>query len=731
MKKIFLSVFTALALTGVQAQDYLDDIMFQTFGWDEYAQTRVSNEGGLYEYYNTRAGNLKANGFDMLWLPPASVSTGGVGYFPTELFNFSQTSWGSEAQLRKMLTTMNGYGINPIADVVANHRSGTTGWTDFTNPVWGCDAIVSNDDAATDPANTGCKPTGAPDTGEGFPGSRDMDHTNLTVQNGYKEFLSRLKGLGFKGWRWDVAKGFGTQYFKDYIATSQPYYSVGEYWDGSVDALKNWTSATSTAGVANSGAFDFSLYYTLSRIIQTYGSQTASNQYSNLNWDGNMAGLAGQFGYADKAVTFVDNHDTFVHDSSYQGSNIPVAYAYILTHPGIPSVFAPHYYGGTYTKDGKTRNYGTGYATQINDLTAIRKATGINAYSHVTIDKAEVGLYAAYIKANASDAEPVAAMKIGPYSWSPTLGSGWILAASGTNYAVWTKTAVNTPPTIGISPVTTRYVTGTTVNVNMTAADTNGTTTIRYTTDGTEPTASSPVYTGAIPITSTTTIKAASFDNQGLSSGTMTRTYTFNAPTTITVRFNPTGSGWTTPYIHYWGATPTGSVPDSNWSSPVVMNADPSNPGWFYYTFNNVASINFLFRNGSPTGTVGSTQTGDITNVTASSCYVWDATTSTFARSTDCSTLNLSTNDAVANSKKTTLQVMQNPATNGEMKLKYTNAKGGVINVFDISGKAVGNYKVSADSSEETFRLNGLKTGVYILQLKSDSGTASAKVIVK
>jgi glycosidase len=266
-----------LSVISVKGQDYLDDIMFQSFGWDEYSQSRHTSEGGFYEYYNSRAGNLKAMGFDMIWLPPPSASTGGVGYFPTEWFNFSQTSWGSEAQLKKMLANMNARGLYPIADVVVNHRSGTTGWTDFTNPTWGCETICSNDDAAN-PANvyTGCRPSGAADTGEEFKGSRDLDHTNLTVQNGVKDFLSRLKALGFKGWRWDVAKGFSASYFGNYINDSKPYYSVGEFWDGNVNALKNWINGTYSGGATISGAFDFSLYYTLSKIIQ----ENPTNQYS-------------------------------------------------------------------------------------------------------------------------------------------------------------------------------------------------------------------------------------------------------------------------------------------------------------------------------------------------------------------------------------------------------------------------------------------------------------------
>ena len=107
MKNKLLLVASLLVFSfQAKSQEYLDDIMLQSFGWDEHTQARNVAEGGLYEFYAARAGNLKAAGFDMIWFPPASASTGGVGYFPTEWYNFSQTSWGSEAQLTKMLGNM-------------------------------------------------------------------------------------------------------------------------------------------------------------------------------------------------------------------------------------------------------------------------------------------------------------------------------------------------------------------------------------------------------------------------------------------------------------------------------------------------------------------------------------------------------------------------------------------------------------------------------------------------
>jgi alpha-amylase len=722
MKKKLLLVASLLVFSfQAKSQEYLDDIMMQSFGWDEHQQARNVAEGGLYEFYGARAGSLKAAGFDMIWFPPASASTGGVGYFPTELYNFSQTSWGSEAQLTKMLGNMNARGINPIADIVVNHRSGTTGWTDFTNPTWGCETIVSNDEAS-DPANvfTGCRPSGAPDTGEGFGGSRDLDHTNLTVQNGVKEFLAKLKTMGFKGWRWDVAKGFGASYFGNYIGASQPYYSVGENWDGNAGNLKNWIDATYSGGANISGAFDFSLYYTLSAAVKTnsYGSFSGSS----------VPGLAGQFGYSEKAVTFIDNHDTFAHDADYfSGNNIMKGYAYILTHPGIPCVWAAHYYGGTYSKDGKTRTY-SNYSAPINLLMATRKANGIDAYSSITVASAGFGLYSAYIKKRSTDAEPSVAMKLGSGSWTPT-GTGWALVASGTEYAVWSKAAVNVAPTVNIAPVGGTFATGSTQSVTMTATDNSGVApTIRYTLDGSDPTTSSTVYSGVISVSTNTVVKAIAIDNLGLSSGVVERVYNFVTPSNIVIRFKPptTTPNWPLPKIHYWDYVPTNPLPAANWAVPINMIADTENPGWFKYTFPNIIKVSFLFRDGNATGTLGSTKTGDIVNVTKDSWYEWDPTSSTFVKE-----LNLATNEVNAEKNATSLEILQNPVTNSVVQIRYKNANKGSIAIYDFTGKLVKTLKVSKDNGDESISVQGLKTGNYILQLKSEKGNASAKIIVK
>lgn len=556
-----------------QSAANVNDIMLQAFGWDVHTQASVSAEGGLYNFLKNRTSGYASVGFNVIWLPPPSKSTGGVGYIPTELFNFSQTVYGSETQLRALLTAMNTSSprIHPMADVVVNHRGGTTNWTDFTNPTWDCHSITSTDEANYGTI-TGYRPCGTADTGEDFNGARDLDHTNLQVQNGVKEYLTRLKGLGFDSWRWDVAKGFSAGYFGDYINSSSPYASVGEYWDGNVNALKAWINGTGN----RSAAFDFALYYNALQPAINSGNYAALAGYP---------GLAGQYGYADKAVTFIDNHDTFVKPGSFVTSdNIMKGYAFILTHPGIPCVFFPHYNGGTYSKDGVTVTYASN-KTAIDKLLAIRRNNGINAYSSVVVSNSG-SFYSATI-------DNKVVVKIGPGLWNP--GTGWTLKTSGTDYAVWEKEVVVDTPSLTISPAGGSFTAGTTVNTVLTAN--NSTSTIYYTTDGSTPTtaSASAVGTKTLAITSTTTLKAFVRNTAGTSSAVSTQTYTFTAAPTFTVYFKKPSNWGSAIKIYYWNVTGTATA--VTWPG-VAMTLDCGS--WYKFTFpSTVSAANLIFNDGS------------------------------------------------------------------------------------------------------------------------------------
>lgn len=156
------------------------------------------------------------------------------------------------------------------------------------------------------------------------------------------------------------------------------------------------------------------------------------------------------------------------------------------------------------------------------------------------------------------------------------------------------------------------------------------------------------------------------------------------------------------------------------------MTADVDNPGWFKYTFPSIIQVSFLFRDGNSTGTLGVTKTGDIVNVTQDSWYEWDPTNSLFVKQ-----VSLSTDDPAVNAKKVTLEILQNPTTNGVIQVRYSNAKGGNLYLYDLSGKMLKTQKVSANSGDDTISVSNLQTGNYLLMLKSDQGMSVSKVMIK
>jgi hypothetical protein len=403
------------------------DVMLQGFYWDSYKNADIIAESGLYNYLKARVDQYSAAGFNVIWTPPASHGNG-MGYYPKDLYNF-KSEHGSEEDIKGMLKAFRAKGIHGMADVVANHRNGTTAWADFTNPAWGCEAITE-DDEVKGVAGQVQPCSGAYDEGETESGSRDMNHKSLTVQNGYRAYLSKLKDLGFDSWRWDKAKGFPGKYNGEYNASSSPYFSVGEYLDGDVDKVKNWVNATGNSFVGKtkkSAGFDFPLYFKLVNAVN-------NNRWSDLNNGGSMPGLVGTYGYSDYAVTFVGNHDTNRPDGSISklvgNDNIMKGTAYILTHPGIPMVFLPFYEANQ---------------QKTNELIAIRKQNGINAWSKINITNS-ASFYSAIIDGKV-------AVKIGSGNWAPPAGAGWILNTYGNDYAVWSKIKVKTLPITPADPV--------------------------------------------------------------------------------------------------------------------------------------------------------------------------------------------------------------------------------------------------------------------------------------
>lgn len=414
-------------------------IILQGFNWE----SAVRPGGGWYNVVNSLAQEIQEAGFTSVWLPPPSEAVPSAdqppvpgvidsrGYLPLRYFNLN-SKYGSMIELRSLLASLRSKGIHPIADIVINHRAamnrdGSGRWNVFDAPAWGTWAIVREH------AELGAM--GGPDSGVVYPFAADLDHANTIVRQDLTDWMLWLKNdVGFTGWRYDFAKGYSGTYVGIYNAATNPDFSVGEYWteldyscaggsacydqDSHRQRIVDWIDSTwkfTGRGAAfASAAFDFTTKGILQYAIR-------SGEFWRLrDAQSRPPGVIGF--WPAKSVTFIDNHDTGSTQRHWvfgDFDQVRQGYAYILTHPGTPTVFWDHYFDWGMKQD-------------IGALMAIRKRNGISATSSLFIEEARNDLYAATIDGRV-------AVKIGAGDWSPprTQRSAWRLSYSGNNFAVW------------------------------------------------------------------------------------------------------------------------------------------------------------------------------------------------------------------------------------------------------------------------------------------------------
>ncbi|WP_405207633.1 starch-binding protein [Aquimarina sp. LLG6339-5] len=122
---------------------------------------------------------------------------------------------------------------------------------------------------------------------------------------------------------------------------------------------------------------------------------------------------------------------------------------------------------------------------------------------------------------------------------------------------------------------------------------------IYYTTDGSNPNASSIAYNSSFTITESTTIKAVTFDKDGTASDIITQNYRIGPIEGLHVYFKKPSS-WSQANVHYWNESPE-VLPPSNWPGPQMNRID--NSEWYEYIFEGVQSTNLLFNDNGGTKT--------------------------------------------------------------------------------------------------------------------------------
>lgn len=598
MKKFYLSLASVLIAISAMAQGWpanYGGIMLQGFYWDSYDYTKWDNLTSRSE----ELGSI----FDLIWVPNSAMTRGGntaqtMGYMPY-LWLRHTTVFGGQSKLVNMIHTYGAMGTGIIEDVVLNHKDAKAqegeGYLTFQDETQGSysitwdnvnyTGIVCNDDVEGGGGNY--------DTGDGFSGARDLDHTNARVQQNcitYQRFL--LDSLGYVGFRLDMTKGYAPQYTGKYNAATNPIFSVGEYFDGNTDLLKQWINGTKVNEEIQSATFDFALKFAI------------NEAFGGGNWGAlNLAGLIADDNYKRYAVTFVENHDTN-EDHNKCGGNIEAANAFILAMPGTPCIFSLHY---------------EAYKNAITNMIKGRRACGVTNMSSCTSTTVSGGI----IFTTTGDKGKVM-VRLGAAASSNPSASEYQLVQRGTNYAFYITKGIDwensekTGKIVGypvIDKASGVYANSVTVRIKPSMAST----TLVYTTDGTNPTPESTQITGSttLTFTETTTLKVGVLMD-GVVSSIMTRNYIIADadPNSITIYVKSTNA----PYLYVW--EDDGTVVSAAWPGNKLSSKRTVGGQEFYYrTFTKPSpdyKFNFILSEGND-----STKTQDVTDVTGDVFYTF------------------------------------------------------------------------------------------------------------
>lgn len=435
MKHFFTLIFTLMGLPlGIMAQGWpanYGGVMLQGFYWDSYSDTQWTN-------LTSQADELSKY-FNLIWVPQSGWcnSTTDMGYYPRYWFD-QRSAFGSEDDLRTMISTFKKKGTGIIADVVINHKNGVNKWCDFAKETvkgkntgktysvtWdntGYTQICNNDEANTaTKSEAKGKIKGAADTGLGDTGCRDLDHTNPTTQQNiktYEDFL--LNEMGYTGFRYDFVKGYDPKYIKMYNEASKPKFSVGEYWQGSVTAskdpkdhpfggVKDWVEATGKT----SAAFDFPMKYLIKGAFNDGNWKLLA-----INLPSTLVGIEPQY-----AVTFIDNHDTGEPhvNPDPQRANVEAANAYILAMPGTPCVWISHWKPYKYT---------------IKKCILARKIAGVTNTSSIIKSEGQDNGYVLIVKGDKGNVM----LLLGSPTYDTT---GYQLACEGENFKYYVSSGLD------------------------------------------------------------------------------------------------------------------------------------------------------------------------------------------------------------------------------------------------------------------------------------------------
>jgi alpha-amylase len=336
-------------------------VLMEAFYWN---CPGISNKE--YRWWNAvrqEIPTLRSAGITAIWLPPASKAKDviSMGYDPYDFYDLGEytqknhtrkeTWFGSRGDLRDLINVAHDSGIQVLADLVFNQCSG--GELE-TNPYTGEEWYTKFEPASNKfKRNYDCFHPSKYESDDGsvFAGfaRTDLCHRNPYVYSEILEYCRWLiEEIGFDGFRYDCAKGYGgwiiksiQEYRYRYSSNDGSHYKpfgVGELWEERDQPVENWLDEVNYSSDNPACAFDFVLRQRLRNLC--LDKQFSLKELAD--WDSTL--LNRPF----EAVTFVENHDTCSPHPDTADKEIfadkMLAYSFILTHQGYPCIFWRDYF---------------------------------------------------------------------------------------------------------------------------------------------------------------------------------------------------------------------------------------------------------------------------------------------------------------------------------------------------------------------------------------------------
>ena len=366
-----------------------NNTMMQYFEW------YLPNDSKHWERLAEDSDHLKSLGINYVWLPPAYKGANGkndVGYGVYDLYDLGEfdqkgsvaTKYGTKDEYIKAIDILRKKNIKVIVDVVLNHKMGADeteevlaiqgdsddrnvnisdarpikAWTKYTFPgrentysdfKWNWTHFHGVDwDDSTSTASIykfyGKHWDENVDKEKGnfdYLMGADIDLNNhdvvVELQNWGKWYLEMT---GADGVRLDAVKHIRSEFFPEWLEEiskelNKELFVVGEYWSSNIDTINEYIEKSENC----MSLFDVPLHYNFYKAANSNG-----NFDMRTIFDGTLVQRN-----PEKAVTFVDNHDTELGQSLESWIPDwfkPIAYALILLRKdGMPCVFYGDYYG--------------------------------------------------------------------------------------------------------------------------------------------------------------------------------------------------------------------------------------------------------------------------------------------------------------------------------------------------------------------------------------------------